>query len=265
MRVLFETEPPTRGAACVSKGLQRGIAGAELLTPFSKRKRALEFAEDRSGNQRVLAYVGIGVGCAFFHRHPKTYWPKMHADSRDWVLDGYAFMKGYFSRKKYVDRQVIPYGLARTDLMMFDQGLGRVIWIMSGGDVERTVKTFREFPADRQRALWGGLGVVTSYVGICDEAGYQELTRRSGDHRGAFARGIAFSCYQCVADENVCPHTEIAARLLWNKPVQDVAEMYPRLLQEAATRQGIHSRVAYAYRQLECDAVHQSLESNEAV
>lgn len=242
---------PFRGVSV--EGIAMGLTVAEMTTPFSRVNHALELAEDLDGRQRILAYVGIGMALGRLNRDPRRYWPKMHPGMRDLVLDGYGFANGFFRRKKAVDRRWSPRRLSDGDLKMFDHGLGRLIWISSGGDARGVAETLRGF-GERQHALWGGVGLACTYAGVCDRAGYETLNQLAGEYRPALIRGSAMACYQLAADQYVADHSEVAARTFWGAPVLEVAARAGRHLREGSDALGGFD-FAHACERLERDAL----------
>jgi hypothetical protein len=246
------TDRVYRGVAV--EGIAMGLVLAELTTPFSHGSRALEFADDQDGRYRLLAYLGVGMALACLKRHPKLLWSMMRLDDREMVFDGYGFCKGYFAGRRYVDQRRIPRRLAGSDLMMFDEGLGRAIWIASGAEINRVVDELRSFPDERQHSLWGVIGISSTFAGVCDEAGYEALTRRSGVHANALARGCAVGCLLHAGNGWVPDYTHVAAHVFWNASVAEVAARFTRYWSGSHVLPSGDSRFAYVYRELERDA-----------
>jgi hypothetical protein len=254
-RFLRETvDTPYRGFAV--EGIAMGLALTELTNPFSRSHRALEFADDLEGRYRVLANVGIGMALGRLNRDLKWAWTKMRPDSRDFVLDGYGFARGFFNRKRYIDRHEIPSRLTERDLPMFDEGLGRLIWITSDLDVARVATKVGSFAANRQPALWAGVGVACTYTGVCNRSGYELLSQLAGAHYPALARGCALACYQRAKDEYVPDFTDVAASVFWNASAQEVAERFNRHLTDSSTGSSENASIFSTFARLERDAPH---------
>ena len=122
------------------------------------------------------------------------------------------------------------------------------------------VESVREFTSERQRNIWGGVGIASCYAGTCDEEGYAELRRLSADYFPELARGCAAACFVSVGDGFVRPHTEIAARVLWDSTVADVAARYEGYLQKSCDEGDQIARTGYVYDHLEQEIRHVAMQ-----
>jgi hypothetical protein len=107
-----------------------------------------------------LAYDGLGFHDAYFHPVRIRAWRRV--------------VRGYESRA-------------------YDQGIGRGLWFVSGGDVDRAIELANEFHPDRKEDVWSGLGLAVAYAGGGTPTALSRLVRAAGSHRSSLAQGAAFA------------------------------------------------------------------------
>ncbi|MFC5183337.1 DUF1702 family protein [Actinomadura harenae] len=152
-----------------------------------------------------LAYIGIGFAMA---RLPRVLWRKVAPDlPRDggyypemsWLaVDGYGFDLAYFDTERWIDRQERPAAYAwEGDAGYFpravDQGIGRALWFVRGGNPGDVAAAVRAFAAERHADLWAGVGLAATFAGGTGDAGYATLRHEAGDHRTELAQGSVFA------------------------------------------------------------------------
>lgn len=151
-----------------------------------------------------LAYIGMGFAMA---RLPRRLWKKVLPDLTgdpyypvmSWLaVDGYGFDRAYFETPRWVDQQKVlaPYpweGSPGYFPRAVDQGIGRALWFIHGGDPLGTAAAVGKFTLHRQADLWSGVGLAATFAGGCDAAGFEVLRRESGDCRAELALGAIFA------------------------------------------------------------------------
>lgn len=171
--------------------------GLGLLDHLSlwKSQRWNEFLTGPARSHRYVVHVGLGWVVA---RLPWLKWtPEKAIVGLDpllkWlVIDGYGFHEGYFHWRKWspeTRRRPQIRGYAGN---AFDQGLGRCLWFVCGGDVQRAVSFITEFDANRQSDLWSGLGLACAYAGKPTEDDLKFLIKHAAGHLLHFQQGVTF-------------------------------------------------------------------------
>jgi hypothetical protein len=172
-----------------------------------------------------LAYIGIGFAMA---RLPRPLWRTVVPDlsgspyypTMSWLaVDGYAFDRAYFDTDKWVDRQRIPKpypweGSPDYFLRAVDQGIGRALWFIHGGQVADVGAAVRRFAEHRQADLWSGVGLAVTFAGGTDPEGLAALGQEAGDWLPEVALGVAFAARARAYSGSVPAHTEEAASVL---------------------------------------------------
>ena len=206
------------------EGAAMGLALLDYLTPWN-RYRMSSFLDGAGANHLYIAYVGVGWA---FARLPSSVERGMQ--SLDPVLkwlavDGYGFHEGYFDPERYYKQQKIPTDLSAYGRRVFDQGLGRCLWFVNVGDIQRISATIEAFPNSRHADLWSGIGLACAYAGGVEQASLEALREAAGSHYPALAQGVTFAAQARVRAGNIADHTRLACQVLCNMSVESAAEI----------------------------------------
>jgi len=183
-----------------------------------------------------LTYIGIGFAMA---RLPRALWGKTLPDltgtpyypTMSWLaVDGYGFDKAYFHTARWVaeQRRPEPYpwqGRADYFARAVDQGIGRALWFVHGGQVDDVAAAVDAFATARQGDLWSGVGLAATFAGGCDAIGLAALSRHAGQYRPELAQGAVFAAKARAFSGFVPAHTEESSQVLTGMPVADAAEL----------------------------------------
>jgi hypothetical protein len=108
----------------------------------------------------------------------------------------------------------LPQRLSGYELRVFDQGLGRSLWFVEGGEVERITATVKSFPLLRQADLWSGVGLACAYAGGVDRSAVESLRTAAALFAAHVAQGAAFAAKTRQRAGNPAAHTNLACELL---------------------------------------------------
>lgn len=167
----------------------------------------------------LLAYIGMGFAMA---RLPRPLWKKVIPDlsgdlsypTMSWLaVDGYGFDRAYFDTRRWVDEQKVPAsypweGSHDYFLRAVDQGIGRALWFIGGGQAPDVAATVRRFASHRQPDLWSGIGLAATYAGGSDDNGLAALRREAGASWPDMAVGAVFAASARAYAAFVPEHTE---------------------------------------------------------
>ncbi|GIF16420.1 DUF1702 family protein [Actinoplanes teichomyceticus] len=172
-----------------------------------------------------LTYIGVGFAMA---RLPRPLWRKVLPDlsgvpyypTMSWLaVDGYGFDRAYFRTDRWVAEQERPRPypwLGDRDYFAraFDQGVGRALWFVHGGDAIGLAATIGGFAHARRADLWSGAGLAATFAGGTDRAGYAMLRSLASSYRGDVAQGAVFAARARTHAGFVPEHTETAIHIL---------------------------------------------------
>ncbi len=127
------------------EGAAMGLALLDFLAPW-RRDRVREFLRGPGDAHAYMIHVGVGWIWARvpfgFRRCQGKLDPLL-----GWLaFDGWGFHEGFFHWPKYLGGKSAPKRLTGYERRVFDQGLGRSLWFVNGGNgglIARTISDFR--------------------------------------------------------------------------------------------------------------------------
>lgn len=223
-----------RGFAYEGATMATVLRDAMSPMPGGSGRLTTEFLSGYGAQHIFMAYLGIGFAMA---RLPRMLWQRAYPDQSkmpdhpalSWlVVDGYGFHQAFFRTQQWVNDQYEHRGLVwdgRSDYVnrVLDQGIGRAMWFVNGGDVERLATMIGAFEPRRHADLWSGAGLAATYAGGADEEGLELLLKSSGDHRAVVSQGAVFALKARVLADLVTPHNELASQVLCGRSAQEAS------------------------------------------
>lgn len=179
------------------EGAAMAFALKDWFTPWN-RNRFAEFLLGPGGDHIYVAHVGVGWAMArlpgalerFLERHDRLL---------RWLLvDGYGFHEVFFKPNRYLEGGPQPSRVHGYAKRAFDQGIGRCLWFVEGGDIPRILDRVAGFPVDRRSDLWSGIGLAAVYAGGAEESELTTLKKAAGEHFPELAQGAAFAAKALV-------------------------------------------------------------------
>jgi enediyne biosynthesis protein E3 len=166
---MHASKVPTELAGFFFEGAGMASTLCDWLAPW-ENSRFQALLEGPGNVHKYILHVGAGWA---FARLPVR-WNKCLAKFdpllRWLVLDGFGFHEGYFHWQKYIDNHAPPpRSLKKSAASVFDQGLGRSLWFVTGADTDRLELTIASFPEERRSDLWAGAGLACAYAGGIDD------------------------------------------------------------------------------------------------
>jgi len=212
------------------EGAAMSLSILDRMTPWSA-KRFQRFLDGPGDAHLYMAYVGAGWALArttlfsmarLLGKYPAIWRPL--------IVDGYGFHEGYFRPDRYYPVQGTPRKLRNPAwLPSFDQGLGRALWFVEGGDPERIQQVIDAFPSARRPNFWAGIGLAATYAGGVPREVLAAVRERAGDHAGWLAQGCGFAVKARFRAENPVPHNLLACEVFCGMPVATVVAHVDRI------------------------------------
>ncbi|MBM7845194.1 DUF1702 family protein [Herpetosiphon giganteus] len=211
-----------RGIAYEGAGM--GLMLLDSLFPWKHRLQ--RFIAGPGAAYSSLVAIGAGLVLPRVPKHPLKFINQFDPLLRWFVIDGYGFYEGFFNAQRTIERQYISDRLSGYAARAFDQGLGRSLWFATGANVERISAAIATFPAIRQPDLWSGIGLACAYAaGVVDRAAIESLQEIAGDNSAHMAVGVAIAATFRQHAGASASHTELACRVIWNRPLADVNQL----------------------------------------
>jgi enediyne biosynthesis protein E3 len=203
------------------EGAAMSLALMDFLTPW-RRDRVATFLQGAGSAHAYMVHVGIGWVWARlpfgFRRRQRKLDPLL-----GWLaFDGWGFHEGFFNFCKYRSGQRSKK-LRGYELRAFDQGFGRSLWFVNGGNADLISKTISGFSAARQADLWSGIGLAATCAGMVNETELCQLRDAAGDCLPQVAQGSAFAAKARQRAGNLNNYTDRATKILCGLSANEAA------------------------------------------
>lgn len=208
-----------------AEGAAMGYAIADALMLGGDRLRV--WVECTAGEFTYLTHVGAGWALArvpWRRRAVLRCLDPVHC----WLaFDGLGFHDAYFSSRRIESgwRRLRTGYAAHT----YDQGVGRAIWFIAGGSIERAIELISRLDSPRHPDLWAGLGLALAYAGGAGPAGLRLAVQAAGDFRPCLAQGAAFAAEAHGRANHVPAYTREAVGILSGVDVEDAMQLVRRV------------------------------------
>lgn len=223
------------------EGATMALSMRDVMNPLGRRRTETFLAgpgyDDGPGSRHIfMGYIGLGFALA---RLPKAMWKRAlprqsklpdHPSLRGLILDGYGFHMAFFHHEKWVEgryappryRWPAPHAVAQR---VVDQGIGRAMWFIYGGDVERMLKAIERFGPERRADLMSGIGLASSYADGVGGETLDLLWNRAGQYRPELAQGAVFALRARDVSGLVTPENEAAAQRFCGCTVAEASQI----------------------------------------
>ena len=124
---------------------------------------------------------------------------------------------------------MVPEEIAGQDMQGFDQGLGRRLWYMANGEVDKVSQLIQSFPSSRHPDLWRGVGIACGYVGGSKPSELEYLSVASGAWKQQLCTGIALAAFSRSTSKCETNDIAIACRILCNITMEEIEDFKSKL------------------------------------
>jgi Protein of unknown function (DUF1702) len=225
---LNAVEPELRGFAY--EGAGTGLAALDCFLPWKNRTKA--FLDGPGAAYIYAVQIGAGMALARLRRRPEPFLARLDPVLGWIAIDGYGFHEGFFARQRYVRKQAIPTHLSSYGRRAFDQGLGRSIWFLGGGNIGQVAATITAFVVGRQADLWSGVGLACGYTGGVERAAIESLQQAAGLYAPELAVGAAIAANARHRAGSPAPYAELACAALCGRSSERASHIVNAALQD---------------------------------
>lgn len=177
----------------VAEGSAMGVCVHDALS--FRRPLLPELIAEFERDFTYLAHVGCGWAMARLPWRRSKIMASMDTLLVPLAFDGWGFHDCYFDPDRLVagpGRVIGRIGGGGAE-RAWDQGAGRALWFISGGDVASACSTIRRLAPSRHGDLFSGLGLAVTYAGGVDPDAAARLRGEAGRLAGNLAQGSAFA------------------------------------------------------------------------
>lgn len=226
---LNQAEAEFRGFAFEGAGM--AIALLDGLAPW-REGRLRAFLGDAGAAHTYMVHVGAGWAMARLRWRAGAIISQLDHLLRWLAIDGYGFHEGYFRWPYYEKHRALPGWLSSYGKRVFDQGLGRSLWFVTGANGVRVAALINAFPQARRADLWSGTGLACAYAGGAGETELKALRQSAEPYTPPLAQGAAFAAKARQRANNPAPHTEMACEALCGLSADEAAWLTDVALQD---------------------------------
>lgn len=210
-----------RGFAYEGTGM--GLAMIDY-TSFGGKSKFQKFVNENP-NYKGMAHVGAGFTISVLNRNIEKSLAPMEPMERWWAIDGYGFYNGVNNWEQSIKKQIVPRKIIGYALRAFDRGLGRSIWFLFSGDLDRIVEQLEKFSESRRADIWSGIGVASTYAGGVSEETLGNFHTTAGCYKSYVSLGSTQAAYARYMAGNIVEHNDLASSVYCGMSAENAAKL----------------------------------------
>lgn len=216
----------------VCEGSALGLALLDHVTPWN-RNRWLSFTEKEGARHIHVAYIALGIAQAYLKQPVLERLENLDSIWKWLVVDGFGFHHGYNQSHNFLYCRGTLKGLnSPAAIKAFHQGLGRSLWFVENGRIEKIAKIISLHKKARRQDLWTGVGVAAAYAGGATNEALALLTSAAGTFSPALCQGVAFASMVRSQSESQAAHTERACQIICRLSAEECAAVAEEALND---------------------------------
>ena len=213
------------------EGAAMALALLDYFT-FARAERLGRFLRESGDRHRYMVHVGAGWAMARLPLSTGITLRPLDPTLKWLAIDGFGFHEGYFHWPTYCTGTAAGKRPAEYGARAFDQGLGRSLWFVKGGDVGAISQSISKFSEARLADLWSGIGLACAYAGAVPFDHLIKLKTTAGRYGTSLAQGAAFAAKARESAGNQTAHTENACQIFCGTSASGAAAITDAALNE---------------------------------
>ena len=188
----FETALSSEYVSVAFEGCSMAIA----ITSLKNRDSLIDwhlFVSEKGQNYLAQIHVGLGWALAELQLPIRQYLIAIDPKWQLRVLDGFGYYCGLFRRRDAIRTMSFPLEIPEELYSGYNQGIGRFLYYLAQGNVERLARNIELFTDDRHADFWRGIGIAATFIGGSDESELIELNKLAGEHNQQLKIGVALA------------------------------------------------------------------------
>ncbi|MEJ6615968.1 MAG: DUF1702 family protein [Crocinitomicaceae bacterium] len=185
----FETSLSNEYTSVAFEGCSMSIA----MTSIKNRDSLIDwhlFSSTKGKNYLSQIHIGLGWALAELQLPTQQYLISIDPKWQLRVLDGFGYYSGLFRRREAIRNMSFPTQIPEELYAGYNQGIGRFLYYLAHGDVERLERNIELFPNHRHSDFWRGIGIAATFIGGLNEKSINRITQSSGKHEKQFMIGV---------------------------------------------------------------------------
>lgn len=204
----FETALSNEFISVAFEGCSMAIA----ITSLKNRDSLIDwhlFVSQKGQNYLSQIHVGLGWALAELKLPIQQYLISIDPKWQLRVLDGFGYYCGLFRRREAIRTMSFPTEIPEALYAGFNQGIGRFLFYLAQGDVERLSRNIELFADNRHADFWRGIGIAATFIGLESTDTVNALFDESGEHSKQFAVGIALAAVSIGHFEHTISNSQL--------------------------------------------------------
>ena len=197
--------------------------GTDSLLNKNDLREWNEYCSKSEKCHRNHIFIGLGWSFAKTNLHPEKYLDNQLSSAL--IHDGMGYYYALFKGRNTVKKGLVPDDISDNYVSSFLAGVGRRLWYVSKGNLDRLASFLAEFDSNHHQYLWFGIGIASTYVGGISRECVVQLINRSANKKPSFIKGVVLGVN---ARKNVNYHTEemsLISELVLNKNTDEVLNL----------------------------------------
>lgn len=179
--------------------MQLAIKALRAQKPLTAWKQV---ANDETHPYPVSSYLGLGMALAQLRLDPSPYVAEANEFLGERIWAGYGYHNNLIRNRSEIDYLSDQPIAAKA---LYWQGVGRSCWHKSEGDLVKLEALLAPFEGDSMPALWRGIGIGSTYLGIGSKELWKALGKKAGEYYLQLAVGaIIVSASIRLTTRNIC-------------------------------------------------------------
>jgi enediyne biosynthesis protein E3 len=213
----LETEPAVyRSIAYESASMQIALKDLSINKQLENWKY---FYNQSSIEHSFHMEIGLGWAFAKIEVSPAPYIKSFPPTMNLMVFDGIGYYYALYKGRKTVKSQSLPDEFEVTNNQGFDQGVGRRLWYICKGDVDKLIELIQPFDQNRHVDLFRGVGIACGYVGGSDKYKLEQLLQLAGKFQEQLCYGVSLAAISRKNSNSLNKDIELASNVICGKPL----------------------------------------------
>ncbi len=183
---------PTNNQSIICEGVSMQVA-INSIHASGNLSNWLTFYKEVGSNYSSQSHIGLGWALAELNEKPSDYLCLISPENRWRIIDGYGYYYTLFKRRFVIRQQEIPRTLLKEEHPYYMQGVGRCLWHLSKGDLDKLNMYIALLNSPYKKDVWRGVGIAVNYVGELNMSTVQALKNYAKESFSSFLCGLIIS------------------------------------------------------------------------